>query len=333
MKFAWLVFLFFALTARGELFLLPTSNRAIYDPDGGAERFFVGTTGKPWQSGMFGCVRSEGNQFHEGLDIKCLERDKHNEPIDSVHVTAAGTVAYINNRPALSNYGRYIVVRHEMEGIEIYSVYAHLSQILPSIRPGVKVTAGEHIAIMGRTTNTRERISKERAHVHFELNVLLNDRFGAWYAKAYPNQRNDHGNWNGHNLVGLDPRLVLLEEHKEGNRFSVLNFIRTQTELFRVVVRDVRFPYLQRYTPLIRRNPVAEQEGVAGYEIAFNYNGLPYQLVPRSARELTSPQRVRLLSVNSDEQEKHPCRHLVVKKGGAWQLTRQGQDLIALLLY
>ncbi|MDB6040188.1 MAG: Peptidase [Verrucomicrobiales bacterium] len=333
MKYFWLFFSFVAFTVRAELFRLPTANRAIFDPDGGAERFFVGTTGKPWTSGTFGCVRSDGNQIHEGLDIKCLQRDKHGEPIDPVRATAAGTVAYVNNRPALSNYGRYIVIRHDIEGIEIYSIYAHLSEVLSSVRPGSKVNAGDQIAIMGRTSNTRERISKERAHVHFELNVVLNDRFAAWYAKAYPNQRNDHGDWNGHNLLGLDPRLVLLEQQKEGDKFSILNFLRTQTELFRVVVRDVRFPYLKRYTALIRRNPVAEQQGVAGYEIAFNYNGLPFQIVPRSARELENQQRVRLLSVNADEQARHPCRHLVARKGSGWELTRQGGDLIELLLY
>jgi len=40
-------------------FQLPTANRALFDK-GGEERFFVGTVGKPWTSGCFGCVRSEG---------------------------------------------------------------------------------------------------------------------------------------------------------------------------------------------------------------------------------------------------------------------------------
>ncbi len=192
---------------------------------------------------------------------------------------------------------------------------------------------GDQIAIMGRTSNTHERISKERAHVHFELNVLVNDRFAAWYQKTFPTERNDHGNWNGHNLIGLDPRLVLLAQQREGAKFSILNFIRNQTELCRVAVRATQFPYLKRYTALIRRNPVAQQQGVAGYEIAFNFNGVPYQLIPRSARELNNPERIRLISVNKAEQEQHPCRHLVVKKGQGWQLTNQGRDLVNLLVF
>jgi len=333
MRFVWLVISLFTLSASAELFHLPTANRAIFDPDGGGERFFVGTTGKPWTSGMFGCVRSDGHQFHEGLDIKCLQRDKHGEPTDPVRATADGTVAYINTRANLSNYGRYIIIRHNVEGIEIYSLYAHLSEVVPKLQAGSRVKSGDPIAIMGRTSNTHERISKERAHVHFELNVVLNDRFASWYQKTSPAERNDHGNWNGHNLLGLDPRLVLLAQQKEGEKFSILNFIRTQTELCRVTVHATQFPFLKRYTPLIRRNPAAEQQGVAGYEVALNFNGVPYQLIPRSARELNSSERIRLISVNAIEQEQHPCRHLVVKKGAAWQLTNQGHDLLELLLY
>ena len=92
--------------ARSETFLLPTANRALFE-QGGEERFFVGTTGKPWVSGTFGCVRSDGWQIHEGLDIRCLQRDKHGEPADPILATADGTVVYINTRPSLSNYGKF----------------------------------------------------------------------------------------------------------------------------------------------------------------------------------------------------------------------------------
>src|SRR5436309_2373824 len=46
-----------------EAFHLPTANRALFD-HGQEEKFFVGTTGKPWMSGTFGCVRTEGWQMH-----------------------------------------------------------------------------------------------------------------------------------------------------------------------------------------------------------------------------------------------------------------------------
>ncbi|MSU63386.1 MAG: M23 family metallopeptidase [Pedosphaera sp.] len=321
-----------AATTSAQLFQLPTANRAIYEPDGG-ERFFVGTVGKPWSSGTFGCVRSDGWQIHEGLDIKCLQRDRSGEPADSVMASADGTVAYISTKPALSNYGKYIILKHRIVGLEIYTLYAHLSDVRSTLRIGQTVKAGETIATMGRTSNTRQRITKDRAHVHFEINLLVNERFAEWFQKTSPGERNDHGDWNGHNLLGLDPRLVLLAQREQGAGFSLLQFIRAQTDLCHVLVRDTHFPWLRRYTPLIRRNPTADREGIAGYEIVLNYMGAPYQLIPRAASELRGQSRVQLLSVNDAEQQKHPCRKLVVRRGAQWQLTDAGHRFIDLLTY
>src|ERR1041384_8338100 len=142
-------------------FQLPTANRALFEK-GGEERFFVGTVGKPWTSGCFGCVRSESWQMHEGLDIRCLQRDKRGEPTDPVMTTADGTVAYINAKPSLSNFGNYIILRHSVDGLEIYSTYAHLREIRRDLKVGSSVKSGENIGIMGHTANTRQGISKER---------------------------------------------------------------------------------------------------------------------------------------------------------------------------
>ena len=321
-----------SFSAYGQPFQLPTANHALFEK-GGEERFFVGTVGKPWTTGAFGCVRSDGAHMHEGLDIRCLQRDKHGEPIDPVMASADGTVAYINARPSLSNYGNYIVLRHLVEGIEIYSVYAHLREIGTGLKVGQPVKAGQPIAIMGRTANTREGISKERAHVHFELDLLVNERFAAWYKKNFPGQRNDHGNWNGQNLLGLDPRLILLEEHNNGSKFSLVEFIRRQTELCRMVVRKTNFQWLHRYKPLMRPNPVAEKEGIAGYELGLNFNGVVFELIPRGPSEMKSKSKVQLLSVNEGEYHKNPCRHLVAKRGSQWELTSHAENLIELLTY
>ena len=313
-------------------FQLPTANRALFEK-GGEERFFVGTVGKPWTSGCFGCVRTEGWQMHEGLDIRCLQRDKRGEPTDPVMATADGTVAYFNAKPSLSNFGNYIILRHCFDGLEIYSTYAHLREIRSDLRVGQAVKAGETIAMMGRTANTREGISKDRAHVHFELNLFINDRFPTWYKKVYPGQRNDHGAWNGQNLVGLDPRQVLLEAHSLATKFSLLQVIRSQTELCRVIVRPTNFPWLKRYAALVRSNPKAEKEGVAGYEIAVNFNALPFELIPRAASEIQGKAKFQLLSVNEAEQKRNPCRRLVTKRGARWELTSHGLNALELLTY
>ena len=328
-----IAFLTCGLSLHSQPFQLPTANRAIYDADGGGDRFFVPTVGKTWTSGCFGCVRTEGWQMHEGLDIRCLQRDKKGEPTDPVMATAAGTVAYINRKPSLSNYGNYIILRHLIDGIEVYSVYAHLRAVRAELKAGESVKSGDIIGIMGRTANTREGISKERAHVHFELNLFVNERFPAWYKENYPKQRNDHGQWNGQNLLGIDPRAVFLEQQEQGAKFNFVKLLQDQPELCRVLVRETDFPWLKRYAALVRPNPVATKEGIAGYEISLNFIGIPISLTPRAASEIKSKARVQLLSVNEAEYKKNPCRKLVTNRSGKWQLANNGVNLIELLTH
>jgi murein DD-endopeptidase MepM/ murein hydrolase activator NlpD len=278
-------------------------------------------------------VRSEGWQIHEGLDIRCLQRDKRGEPTDAVMATAEGTVAYVNRKPPLSNYGNYLILRHVIQGLEIYSVYAHLSEVRGDLRAGTAVKAGETIGVMGRTANTRQTITKDRAHVHFELNLLINERFAAWYKKTNPKQRNDHGDWNGQNMLGLDPRAILLEQRSQGAGFNLLQLIRSQRELCRVLVRDTDFPFLRRYSQLVRTNAVAQKEGIAGYEIALNFNGVPMELIPRAEGEIKSKARIQLLSVNAAERKANPGRRLVSEQRGGWKLTTTGENLLELLIY
>ena len=331
--FVWVAAGCMAQVMHAQPFLLPTANRALHEP-GGEERYFVGTVGKPWISGTFGCVRSDGYQMHEGLDIRCIQRDKKNEPLDPVLATADGTVAYISKKSGLSNYGSYLILRHVVDGVEVYSLYAHLKEVRTDLKPGAGVKASEAVATMGRTTNTRQGISRERAHLHFELDLIVNERFPAWYAQTFPGQRNDHGGWNGQNLLGLDPRVILQDAKRLGGKFSLLDHLRQQTELCRVFVRDTSFSWLKRYPALIKSNPVATKEGIVGYELALNYCGVPYELIPRAASEVKSKSKVVLLSVNAAEQQKHPCRKLVVRdKRGQWQLGNAGQHLISLLTF
>jgi murein DD-endopeptidase MepM/ murein hydrolase activator NlpD len=333
LKFICSVLILSSFRLVAQPFHLPTANRAIFDADGGADRFFVPTVGKPWKSGCFGCVRTEGWQMHEGVDIRCLQRDKKDEPTDPVTATTDGTVVYVNRKPSLSNYGNYLILRHVVEGIEVYSTYAHLREVRAEMQTGRAVKSGEVIGIMGRTANTRQGISKERAHLHFELNLFITERFSAWYKKNYAKQRNDHGQWNGQNLLGIDPRAVFLEQQEQGQKFNLVKLIQSQPELCRVLVRETNFPWLTRYAPLVRANPLAAKEGVAGYELVLNFTGIPIAVIPRAASEIKSKARVQLLSVNEAEYQKNPCRKLVTKRKGQWELATNGHNLIELLTF
>jgi murein DD-endopeptidase MepM/ murein hydrolase activator NlpD len=321
-----------SLSTWAQPFRLPSPNRALLEP-GKQEQYYVGTPGKSWTSGTFGCVRTEGLQMHEGLDIQCVQRDKRGEAADPILATADGTVAYINQQSALSNFGKYLVLRHRIEGLEVFSFYAHLREIRADLAPGKTVKAGETVGLMGRTANTRQGIARDRAHLHFELNLFVSDRFPEWYKTHCPGQRNDHGIWNGQNLVGIDPAKVFLQQAKLGTNFSLIKMIRQDTELCRVLVRKTQFPWVQRYPQLIQPNPVAQKEGAAAFEISLNYNALPFQVIPRAASELKPGPPFQLLAVNAAEQQKNPARHLVARQGGRWQLTEKGARWLELLTY
>ena len=312
-------------------FQFPTANHALVEA-GGDAAFLAPTPGHTWESGSFGCVRVDrgGSRLHEGLDIKSLVHDGRGEPTDPVLSSAAGTVAYLNRHPGASNYGNYALVRHYVERMEVYTLYAHLSSVLPQLAAGTKVAAGDRLGTMGRTG---QPIGKERAHVHFEINLILNDRFDAWFRKHYPDERNDHGNFHGRNLLGIDPRAVLLEQQARGAEFSLARFVASQPVMARVAVRNPRLRFAARYPQLVRPNPRAEREGVAGYELGLNYNGIPVEMIPRSASELGGGSSHRLRSVNESEWKAHPCGRLVVRRGQAWTLTGKGDELVDLIAF
>ncbi|MDA1277823.1 MAG: M23 family metallopeptidase [Verrucomicrobia bacterium] len=316
----------------GETFTFPTANKFLLTPEREAD-FFTATSGKPWSSGTYGCVRSEGWQLHEGLDIKCLERDDRGEPIDPVMASAEGFVEYANRNPALSNYGNYVILKHRIDGLEVFSLYAHLSLVCEDLAKGDLIRKGDVIGIMGRTSNTQESISLARAHVHFEVALQLNERFPEWHEKNFPDQRNDHDRWNGQNFIGVDPSVLLRASPQAGMEFSLRRYLRGQTELCRVLVLETDFPWLRQYTRLIRRNPVSDAEGVAGYELALNFAGLPFELIPRAPSEIDFGERVQLLTVNKAEKDANPCGRILNQEEGKWRLTNKGMRLIDLLTY
>jgi hypothetical protein len=98
-------------------------------------------------------------------------------------------------------------------------------------------------------------------------------------------------------------------------------------------VRKTYFPWLKRYAPLVRPNPRAEKEGVAGYEVALNFNGVASELIPRAASEITGKAKFQLLSVNEAEYHKNPARRFMAKRGARWELTSHGLSLLEMLTY
>jgi peptidoglycan LD-endopeptidase LytH len=324
-----------AATAHAMDICLPTANDALLRPGGDVD-FFQPTVEGTTESGMFGCIRSNGHRFHEGVDIKCLQRDHRGEPTDPIHAVADGDVAFINTKPGLSNYGRYIVLRHNWDGIQVCTLYAHLSEVALGLVAGQPVKKGQVIATLGHSTNTREGISRDRAHLHFEINFLLNPNFAIWYPKHDPDAP-PFGNYNGKNLLGIDPAAVL-RAYAANRKLNFAEYLAKQPIAFTVLVGTRPLPWLKFHPEQIQ--PAAGTP--ISYEIGMTAWGFPVSVWPRTANEISEPQR-RLLQrslpvvsrVNEPELERWTCNQLVKRntRGNGWIFTERGQEHLEILTY
>ena len=118
-----------AVTEARPHFAFPTGNIELLNT-GGETNFFARTNlERPWQSGAFGCVRNSRTRLHEGIDILSQVRDTKNEPIDQVTASRKGKVVHVSRNIAASNYGKYVVLIHNADGLPAYTLYGHLRSI------------------------------------------------------------------------------------------------------------------------------------------------------------------------------------------------------------
>jgi hypothetical protein len=256
------------------------------------------------------------------MDIRPMRRDGRGEPLDEVRAIADGKVVYTNQAAGASNYGRYVVVEHRWGGCPYYSLYGHLSTIV--IESGQTVRQGEKLAVMGHTGSG---INRERAHVHVELNLLLNDHFEAWHDTFFKNEPNRHGIFNGLNLAGLDlPRLILA---LRGNPSLTLPaFLGREKVFYKVTVpNSPNFQLPRRYPWMIDH---MTNEKPVSWEISFTRSGLPVRLTPDD-RAISAAEISYVKSSPID------CRNLtrgdVAGRGSSAHLTESGKALMRLLTY
>ena len=315
-------------------FQFPTANHALLHA-GGETNFFTPTgPGRPWTSGAFGCVRNSGTRIHEGIDISALHRDVNGEATDPVHASFAGKVVYINSTAATSNYGIYIVLEHESAGLPIYTLYAHLKSVTENLSVGQALVAGELLGILGRTSNTREGISKNRAHLHFEIGLQIHTQFESWFRHWYRDGKNHHGAWNGMNLLGLDAAEILTAQASQS--FDLVAYLARQPMLCRVRIHQPELEWAKRFPQLVEPSTHAESLPVQAWDVDLNFNAIPFRLKPVYAKGLKQKAggvSHELLEVNDMIRRKHPCRSLVFKKGARWVLTSKGMRALDLLAW
>ena len=247
------------------------------------------------ESGSFGMVREDGKRFHEGIDIRPAKTNADGEPLDLVLAAMDGQVAYLNpnvNGP----YGRYIVLYHAAAEIPVYTLYAHLAKLEPSLRLAQPVRRGTPIGLMGHTSAGVSPITKDRSHLHFEVGLLLSTGFNLWYASQAENRQsaNLHGLYNGQNLIGMDPLLILGQP-----KVDLLAAVRSQPTALTVGLRTNKTPdFVNRYPALVR----GDVARAAGWYVEFSWQGMPLRWTALDAKSPQLPAgRWRLLEVDQSQ--------------------------------
>lgn len=280
-------------------------------------------------SGRFGCVRNSGYRFHEAIDIASRQQDKRGESTDPVKAVMPGTVVYINDNGSNSSFGRYIVIEHRELTPALYTLYSHLRAVEDNLKVGQNVSAGTVIATLGRTP-TRD-ISKDRAHVHLEIGLRMTDDFQTWYNRKGFGSKNDHGVWNGMNLVGLDP-LDFYQAFHAGQVGSLKAYWRSLPPGAVLHVRTNAIPDLVRRYPSLLDGPLPAS--VEGWELTITGYGLPLKLRPLTedeAKAAGAVGSVKIAAVDPAELKRWACRDMVKWNGKTATLDDGGRDLLTLL--
>ena len=240
-------------------------------------------------------------------------------------------MVHVNGKVATSNYGKYVVLRHGLGGMELYSLYGHLRSVEASLSVGDELEAGASIGVLGRTANTRDGIAKARAHLHFEIGVWVNSNFEGWFDRWYKDGNNFHGAWNGMNLLGLDAAMVLRQVEAGG--FELLDFLNNQPELCRVRVCQKQFDWLKRFPQLIEKSAGDNKGEIRAWDLGLNFNGIPVRMKPVRGEVKTGGAKYTLLEVDAKVRAKYPCSGLVFRKGSRWVFTSKGKRAMDLLLF
>lgn len=313
--------------------VLPTDNDALLH--GEPEKFFMftdrdfeGQKSYPWQGGTYGFSRGPERiggkvvqtKFHEGIDIAPMWRDPAGEPLDDVRAVEAGNVVHVSHEAKDSNYGKYIVVEHIVEGAPVYSIYAHLSSA--DVAPGQTVAQGERL---GRLGHTGAGIDRRRAHLHLEIALMWHDGFETWHAANFP-EPNKHGLFNGINMMGLDAAALYVKQRKQP-ALTLPQFIRAQDAFFRVQMpASADFQLPRRYPWLITGDP----HGARSWLVSLTAAGFPVDIKP-STEPVGEPRIV--WARPSAVPYKEATRSLIDGTQDAPRLGEAGKKLVQLLAW
>jgi hypothetical protein len=308
---------------------LPTENNELFRNR--SDRFFQPTISRRPVSGMFGFVRTSEPEparifehFHKGIDIRALHRDDRGEPTDVVRASADGEVVRVNLDEKISDYGKQVILRHDWGGQPVYTIYGHLASIVVEV--GQKLKTGDPLGIVGWTG---PGLSRDRAHLHFEITFQINGKFAEWVDMAKPGrlwEPNRHGEWNGLNLMGIDP-IPLLKAANEGNPLTWKETLSKQPGGF--MVRVPPFEGTPTWMQWIERKSPSTQP--FSWDIEMTPWGLPLKMEAGS-EVVVEP--VLIANPGKPSEGKYYCRGLVQADGkGGMKLSKFGRQTMEMMLF
>jgi murein DD-endopeptidase MepM/ murein hydrolase activator NlpD len=322
-----------ALPLQAALFDWPTANRALLE--GRPQDFYMyvnrnfeGVESTPWEGGAFGFVRGPQRlggevvytSLHEGIDIAPLKRDAAGNPLDDILASAEGLVVHASRESGASNYGRYLVLEHKIDGSRVYTLYAHLSEI--SVQPGQRVAQGERIGRMGYSGSG---LNRERSHLHFEIAILLSENFQTWHNRHFSGSPNKHGLFNGLNLAGVDPATILLESAKNPD-FRLGEHIRSREPFYKITLpAEAALSLIRRHPWLV---PDGEPSAPPAWTVAFTQHGFPIEA--RATLEATGEPGLTWIAPTHMAYH-HATRGIVAGSPGSARLSDSGRRFVQLL--
>jgi murein DD-endopeptidase MepM/ murein hydrolase activator NlpD len=228
----------------------------------------------------------------------------------------------VNLVPGYSNYGKYVVVEHRWDGSPYYSLYGHLASV--SVQVGNKVARGEQLGILGFTG---DGLDQARAHVHLELNLMLNRNFNSWHAEFFKSEPNRNGIYNGINLNGLDIARLYLALRKRPS-LTIPEFLAEEETFYRVKLpASKNFELPKRYPWLLRGS---DSGNALAWEVSFNRAGIPLRI--EAANEAVIAPVLSYVKPRGGDY-RNLTRGIIGGAGENARLTDSGMRLMRLLIW
>jgi peptidoglycan LD-endopeptidase LytH len=144
------------------------------------------------RSGLFG-DEEDARSIHLGVDIWAQDGV-------AVHCPYEGSIHSFQDNAHFGDYGPTIILEHELDGINFYTLYGHLSrESLVGKEIGQHISSGEVFAVIG----DQEINGNWPPHIHFQIMTNIGEYFGDFPGVARPSQRDE--------MLGVcvDPNLIL----------------------------------------------------------------------------------------------------------------------------